>query len=636
MSLKNKTIVICNFPRFSGEIWLPTFWTQAKTYYELYGERTDEWNWYPCYADVYSSDYIDNIKTILRDAKPDVFAYSLYVWNASLSHTIAKWVKQTWPECIVICGGPHQYFKHNTNWFKEYEQLDASLPGDSYGELCITEILDNYNDSTKLVDWNKVSDMYFPSKVSRTLLRSRLTMNKSDRKQYHYDWAASSMQEKELDKFVEYQKAHFPNSLLLGILETTRGCPYGCTYCDWGGGTATNVLQKSIDTVKKDVDTMTRYELVYLYLADANFGIFGKRDVDLVTYIAEKNMQSAFPFKLGYGGYAKTENKLNFVKEIVEIDLATSLSHTASLKLSMQTLDEQILKNIDRVNINLEKQLGVFTKISNDNKIPLYVELIMGLPGMTLPKFYYEMNVLGSYRLSIQWFDWILLPEAPAYSKTYRDQNSLKTVIKHKGWATFEEDSSDREVVVGSNSYTSDDYMQMLISTSLYHLFVQGRYLPNVTKWIIDSYSIQFGDIIQNIYENFFKSHQLHNTAVTRWNEILSDENRLCSFNVSDKEVYVGWYFVALMFLNPDNIAEQLLVWIKETYDVPLEILLSDYNNSVNTTNFNTVTWKNFYRVDYRKPCGNYGNDITTITNLFLNYIDSDTFNAKRKFLGIF
>ena len=156
---KKKTVVICNFPRFSGEIWMPYLWASAKTYYELYGLRKDEWTWAPCYADVYSSDYKDKIKESLLEAQPDVFAISLYVWNYTLAHEIAAWVKTTWPECIIVSGGPHQYFKHDLNWFKEHWYLDASLPGDCYGELCFKEILDNYDTA---MDWNSVTDARYP------------------------------------------------------------------------------------------------------------------------------------------------------------------------------------------------------------------------------------------------------------------------------------------------------------------------------------------------------------------------------------------------------------------------------------------------------------------------------------------
>ena len=131
---KKKNIIVANFPRFSGEIWMPFLWAQAKTYYELYGERTDEWNWVPCYHDVFSSEYNDQVKELIRQNPPDIFAISLYVWNYTQAFEIAAWVKEQWPDCVIISGGPHQYFKHDIDWFKKHPYLDASLPGDCYGE----------------------------------------------------------------------------------------------------------------------------------------------------------------------------------------------------------------------------------------------------------------------------------------------------------------------------------------------------------------------------------------------------------------------------------------------------------------------------------------------------------------------
>ena len=133
---KERTIpagIVCNYAQNTGV-------------YEKYGARVNEWQWVPCYADVYSAEYEEKIYEILEKNPPDVFAISLYVWNYSLAHKIAAWVRNTFPQCIIISGGPHQYFKHDLNWFKEHWYLDASSPGDCYGELCFKEILDNYDD----------------------------------------------------------------------------------------------------------------------------------------------------------------------------------------------------------------------------------------------------------------------------------------------------------------------------------------------------------------------------------------------------------------------------------------------------------------------------------------------------------
>ena len=633
MSKHKKNIVICNFPRFSGEIWIPFLWAQAKTYYELYGSRTDEWNWHPCYADVYSSEYKEQIKELLKNSNPDIFAISLYVWNYTLAHEIAAWVKSIWPKCIVISGGPHQYFKHNINWFKEHPHLDASLPGDCYGEQCFLEVLDNYDDASATIDWNKITDMYYPSK-SRMVLSNKISMSRAERKVYKFDWSSFDAQLEHLKDFANFQKRHFPNSMLLSVLETTRGCPYGCTYCDWGGGTSTTVLQKSLPTVKKDIDSLMHFDLTYIYLADANFGIFGQRDVDIMQYVAYQKIKTRQWFGVGFGGYAKTENKLEYIRDILAIDIDNNISMTKELKLSMQTLDDQVLENIDRKNIDLDKQLEVYTPLSQNKKLPLYVEMIMGLPGISLDKYYYELDVLGERHLSVQWFEWILLPETPAYANAYRQQYGIETIIKKKGWAVKEE-GSEREVVVGCKSFTKWDYLQMILSNSLYHLFVLGGFQKNTVDWIRATHKLGYGQISRDIYENFFMQHEYKNNVRARWKEILNDSDLPCVFDVNNQSVYGAYYFVALVFTDP-IFANNLIEYLQSKYSVPADIILAEKNLNINADNYGKTVINGLYTVNYKKAISFQKDDVHSLIGAFRTYIDAgNTMRGRKKLFGL-
>ena len=627
---RKKNIVICNFPRFSGEIWLPFLWATAKTFYELYGRRVDEWNWYPCNADVYSIEYEAEIKELLKDSNPDVFAISLYVWNYTIAHRIAAWVKEQWPNCIIISGGPHQYFKHDMQWFKEYPHLDASLPGDCYGEQCFMEILDNYNDATATVDWKKVTDIYYPSK-SRIVLSNPKSMSKSERKVYPFDWSAMSAQFDHLIEFAKFQREKFPDSFLLSVLETTRGCPYGCTYCDWGGGVNTNVLKKSLLSVKQDIDALLNIDLMYLYVADANFGIFGDRDLSIVEYIACRRYELRQNFYIGYGGYAKTENKLEYIKKIIATDILFRLSATSELKLSMQTLDDQILDNIDRKNIPLDKQLGIYQELAKNKKLPLYVELIMGLPGMTLDKYYHELEILGSHNLSVQWFEWILLPETPAYSREYRERFGIKTIIKNKGWAV-PEDASNREVVIASNSMSDRDYMQMILSNSLYHLFVLGGYYNYAINWVKTNCNVGLGQLVRTIYEDFFDDSD----AYVDWQKVMTDPDALCTFNVCGEQIYGSYYFVAKVLLD-QTFANKLAEFLQRKYDIPQDIMDSDLEINITAGNFGLEKWKGLYKITYKTDTKFLIDGVHAIIGTFRSYAESGRImQGKKKLLGLF
>lgn len=633
-----RTVVVCNFPRFSNEIWLPTLWASAKTYYEKFGENKDQWYWSPCELDIYDEQHIDTIKQLLLNVRPDVFAVSLYVWNYQISHTVAEWVKQTFPNCLIITGGPHQYFKHDVNWFKKHWYIDASLPGESYGELCFQEILDNYKDGT--VDWNQVTDIRYPQGKSRMISSSPKHTTRAGKKLFDYNWSAWAEQQAEIQQFIDYQQQHFPASLVLGIIETTRGCPYGCTYCDWGGGINTAVIKKDVSTVKRDIDALKTFYLDFLYIADANFGMFDNRDVEIIRYLTKRSLWSKQKFKIGYGGFAKTENKLGNIKQIMELDFANNLSHNKEIKISLQTLDPTVLKNIDRKNIGLDKQLTVLAPLAKNKKLPIYAEIILGLSGMSLDKFYFDLDVLGRNQLAVHFYEWILLPETPAYAMDYRTRYGIQTITKSAGWASNEV-NSQREVVVAGSNFSTDDYLQMLISTSLYHAIVQGGFLRHTVTWILDNCDVGVGQLIRTMIEEFFYQHTsqqvFRNKLHDDWQQVLADPDIACYASIDDESVYLGWYFVALIFFKHQEFVEPLDQFLKIKYNVPVAEMIKDQELAVNRETFGSKKFKSLSVIDYNKDSAMPQQTFTTVLNYFRLFMHTGSIlQARKKLFGVF
>lgn len=595
-----RTIVVYNPVRFSGEAWMPVLWAQAKTYYERHGKKINEWSWAPCYADLYGND-LEKTKLILENIKPDVFAVSLYVWNYQSAHTIAKWVKERWPSCLIITGGPHQYFKHNDDWFKKHPYIDGSLPGDSFGELCIKEILDNV-DKNGNVDWNQVGNVCYPMGRSRLQNYSKKLYTTKHRTEFDYNWSAYNSQLPGLRNFINYVKSDFSRPRFFGIVETTRGCPYGCTYCDWGGGINTKVIKRDFEYVKQDIDAICTLELGLVYFADANFGIFGERDVEIISYLAKTRTAMKQNFSVGYGGFAKTENRLPYIKEILKIDILNQLSVLGEIKISLQSLHDDVLKNVDRKNIAFEKQIGVLQSLAPFKKLPIYVELIHGLPGMNLEKFYHELNVLGQKDLSIQWYPWILLPEAPAYSREYRTTHGIQTTIKTAEWWWADSDSRNNhnEIVVGSSTYSSDDYLEMLLASSLYHLFVQGGYYKSSIKHL-KKQGISIGSIIQLLIQEFLYQRPEYQAVSKHWKEqILVNPSQGCFIHVHEQEVYLGLYFVAMAFLNHKNFTLPIGEWLKKKYQCPDKKIFQDQQLAVHIENFGTYTTQTVFQLSFQ------------------------------------
>jgi hypothetical protein len=308
-------------------------------------------------------------------------------------------------------------------------------------------------------------------------------------------------------------------------------------------------------------------------------GIFGDRDLEIIRMLSKLRNENKQLFSIGSGGFAKTDKKLPTIREIIKIGLENNFDSGRNFKLSMQSLDLTVLKNIDRKNINLESMIETLAPLAKKYKKSFEVELILGLPGITLEKFYYEMDILNRFKLSGRWYEWLLLPEAPAYGPEYRTQYGIKTAIKNNGWA-FAEPSAAMEIVVESHSYTKKDYLEMLLATSIYHAIIQGGLYIDSVNWIMKTHSVGLGQIIKEIHNQFYQDHFLHD-----WNSILNDPEKNCFFNVAGThQVSVGLYFAAVAFVDP-TFVEELKQFLHNKYNCPIKLLTQEQKNLSNITN---------------------------------------------------
>ena len=535
------------------QVWLPTFWSQAKTYYEHIG--SGDWNWVNPIIDMYShDDDIAFVKDYIAQHPPSIFGISLYVWNSAYAHKIAAWVKSTWPNCIVISGGPHQYVKTDLDWFQKHPYLDASLPGDCYGEWCLTQIMQQLDQGT--VNWDLIDTIYVPRGNSKIPYQKNPD-TRDIKKNFDYNWPSFAKQQVHLADFLKHAKQTKFKIISSAVLETTRGCPYGCTFCDWGGGINSKVKVKDISFVKQDIDALASLDISKLYVADANFGILGDRDIEILKHMVNGPDGTSKFKNISFGGFAKTNKRLDTLKTMASLIYQEKEEEYREVKISIQSFDQEVLRNIERTNITLEEYMQVFDlKTVNDSTKLVVVELIMGLPGMTMSKFYKELDILYQHNLNATWYSWNLLPEAPAFLPSYREKFKLKTVNKDVAWNG--QDTGDVCVVVASYSYTEHDYLEMLIAQGWYFSIHYGGILGNCLSCIENRYTI--GNIIQRLTND----SGLKQFYQTEWQQILQDKNLPALVTVPgkiepapfDDKIYPGHLIPTLWFWNPNMIAE--------------------------------------------------------------------------------
>lgn len=484
---------------------VPLIWCTLKTYYEENSPNASNWEWMSPYLGRLEAD---DLMEIFRKDPPDVLGLNIYVWNEMFLDTFAEQVKAEFPDCLIIYGGFQHNVQYNENYFKEKHWVDIVIPGDAYGELVLTEILDQF----PIQDFSKIPYVYYTNK-QRERFRSAVPINKLE-----FKWPQNIFKAQEEHILPQILEARDKDIPIVVFYQTSRGCPYKCIYCNWGGGTNTTPVKKPMDIVTSELEWLaSKAKVNRIELSDANFGIYPV-DVDIAQYVVDLKKKYGNPqtFEI-----EPAKNSLKRVIQIEEILLSGDLmSHH---RLTIQTLDSTVRFNIERLNMPFDGQVKGLRYLQSvaPVELPLYIEAILGLPGDSFKATCEEYNLIYQYDIPIGWvhhYGWMLLPDSPAYSPAMREKFQIKTVKKwvnqnpklKEGHSVSNGDrlnligmmlNKTVETVVGTYSYTPDEWSRMF---RLSHLTVACHIVGIETyllKYIVTNHKVQPSDVLTVLLE---------------------------------------------------------------------------------------------------------------------------------------
>ena len=242
------------------------------------------------------------------------------------------------------------------------------------------------------------------------------------------------------------------------MIETNRGCPFSCAFCNWGSATVSKVNRFSLDRVYADLEYIGErvQDNDALLVADANFGILS-RDLEIAEKIQSLWKRRHYPSHIFLW---HTKNASHRTIEIGKI-----LGKKVRFLMAVQSLNPEVLENIKRSNIKLEAYEKIATH-ARENDLLTASDLIIGLPGEDLASIKRSLDIL--YRRGIDkvdLFTLILIPGTELYSRSVRERFGMKTMHRLANGCVLDIDGETvaevEEVVVETNTLSFDDNLTL-------------------------------------------------------------------------------------------------------------------------------------------------------------------------------
>lgn len=425
----------------------------------------------------------EDISKVVEDLKDsDVVCFSCYVWNRSYTKELGKALKEANPNIFMVGGGP-EFPIEKEDIFERYSFLDICVKLE--GEKTFRRILEEHA-TTK--DFKSIAGMLInengkPFNTGDTVRIDDL------------DTIPSPYLSGVFDKLM----AKFPEIRWNGTLETNRGCPYACTFCDWGSLTYNKVKIFDLQRVFDELEWMGKHNFDFISITDANFGIFAERDSMIADKLIEVQKKYGNPRAYTIA-WAKNQKK-----EVVDIvkKLIYEGGSKLGLNLSVQTMDENTLEIIKRKNLDTNKIEDVFA-LCEENNIPLYTELILGLPGETLNSWKENFSRLykAGNHTGITVYQAQLLENAEM-SLTQRKMYKLEGGMVYDYLAgSYNEYNLQEgvEIVVS----TRDLPPEKMLQAQLYSWFQNTFHINGMTNYIsrllYKKYGIEYRDFYDKLY----------------------------------------------------------------------------------------------------------------------------------------
>jgi len=347
-----------------------------------------------------------DVASYVRDIlafEPDILGLSIYVWSTECLVALAREIKRRRPDCLIVFGGPSARtavfdlpYYHDPKTY-----LDVVVEGD--GEVI-------FRDIARLPD------------LTRSALERIAGLTLPGSAGWHRTPPGSLVPNLDL----------MPSPFQLGLmphrsvayLETFRGCPLSCRFCEWGTADRSQGAF-SAEYIARELRAFARTESPVVFLLDAGLNLNMKAFRNLRQAALETGVLRDMQFWAEIYPTSIRDEHLEFLCE----------TGPAYMGVGLQSMDPEVLKLHQRAS-DLARFEAAVRRLSEVTTLEL--QIIMGLPGDTPDGFRRTLDYALSLPVSVRAYHCLVLPDAlltrglPEWTMTF-DPRSL-AMTSCLGW----------------------------------------------------------------------------------------------------------------------------------------------------------------------------------------------------------
>ncbi len=286
-----------------------------------------------------------DIMSAIYELKCDAVLFSCYIWNIEYVCEVAQLLKQVSPDIQIVLGGPEVSY-NSIHVMQKYDFVDAIIRGE--GELTFSEYL-----------------KYGLDIDGMTLKKDGQIVKNNDREIIEdlsilpFPYSDDDLEENK-NKLIYY--------------ESSRGCPFRCSYCL--SSVEHKLRLKNIEIVKNELLKFIKHDVRIVKLVDRTFNADKKRTVELLEFLIQNASNTTFHFEVA--------------ADIIDDELLSVLERAPKglfqFEIGVQSTNKCTISAIDR-KMDFNKLSYVVKKLKLFNNIHIHLDLIAGLPYEDIKSF---------------------------------------------------------------------------------------------------------------------------------------------------------------------------------------------------------------------------------------------------------